>query len=79
MVALTRWAAGQAGVRPEISGIPDHVEVSRRGHMLLLINHGWDDVRCTVEGIDPETGQPVDEIELRPLEWRFLTSPPDPR
>ncbi|WP_461029806.1 beta-galactosidase [Streptomyces sparsus] len=47
---LLTEAAGTAGVRPVVAGLPPGVEAVRRGPLLFLLNHGHDAVEVELPG-----------------------------
>ncbi|MFJ3717831.1 beta-galactosidase [Streptomyces sp. NPDC090057] len=52
--ALLAGAAGEAGVRPVLDGLPAGVEAVRRGELLFLLNHGREPVAVQVPGTHHE-------------------------
>jgi len=72
MAAVTGWAAAQAGVRPVLDVPDDRVEVSRRGDVLTLINHGGDAVTVSVSGTDAVTGDIVENVTLERFGWTMI-------
>ena len=72
MTAVTGWAAAQAGIRPVLDVPDDRVEVSRRGDVLTLINHGADAVTVAVTGADAITGEPVESVTLGRFDWAMI-------
>ncbi|MGW9113019.1 beta-galactosidase [Microbacterium sp. NPDC055683] len=65
----------EARVRPVIDGLPDGVEVARRGDLVTIINHGGAEVEVSASGTDLRTGEPTRTIRLAPQEPVFLLSP----
>ncbi|TFV96887.1 beta-galactosidase [Leifsonia flava] len=64
-----------AGVEPLLSGLPETVEVARRGDVLTLINHGSQTARAAVSGVDLLTGASVDQVTLEPFGYVLLRMP----
>jgi len=65
-------ALADAGVRPVLAGLPDYVEVMRRGRLVTLVNHGGPAFRTGIAGTDAVSGLRADDVELAPYEWRML-------
>jgi beta-galactosidase len=66
-----------AGVEPVVAGLPELVEVARRGDVVTLINHGADTVDVTVPGATSLlTGEAAETTTLAPFEWVVLRSAP---
>jgi len=61
-----------AGVEPVLPGLPESVEVARRGPLVTLVNHGGARVDLAVAGVDAATGERVDGVVLEPFGWRIL-------
>ena len=58
-----------------VAGLPEKVEVARRGHLVTLINHGDEAVEILLEGTDAETGEPVGRRTLEPQAVLFALAP----
>ena len=65
----------EAGVDPVIIGLPETVEVARRGDVLTVINHGPDAVTVSLPGTDIHTGHPAGTVTLAPFAYRLITHP----
>lgn len=63
-----------AGLAPLLPGLPERVDVARRGDVLTIVNHG---VACTVRVEAPclDTGERVGEVELAPFEVLRVAAP----
>jgi beta-galactosidase len=61
-----------AGVAPVLAGLPEHVEVARRGELVTVINHGGAAVEVSIEGIDAVTGDRVGSVTLEPYDWALV-------
>lgn len=72
MHAVLRWLAEEAGVHAEIEGLPEHVEIARRGGVLTVINHSDEPFAVDVEGTDLLTGSTDARRELGPFGWVFV-------
>ena len=72
MRAVLRWLAAEAGVAPEIEGLPEHVEIARRGGILTVINHSADPFAVDVPGTDLLTGSTAARRELGAYGWAFI-------
>jgi beta-galactosidase len=72
MLAVTRWAAERAGVRPVLDAPSEWVEAARRGDLITVINHGREPVRVEVRGTDLLSGASVDGLELEPFGWALV-------
>ena len=62
-------------VTPVVAGLPEKVEVARRGHLVTLINHGDEAVEILLEGTDAETGEPVGRRTLETQAVLFALAP----
>lgn len=69
MTALLGWLAAEAGVEPELAGLPERVEVARRGDLVTVINHGHEPVTVTVPGTDLLSGSTDALRELDAFGW----------
>lgn len=82
MAAMLLRAADAAGARPVVAGAPPHVEATRRGHYLFLLNHSATDAAVvTVQpgGTNLITGDPVPgSLTLPPLDVAVLAYPAGP-
>jgi len=72
MTAVLGWLAAEAGVSPEIEGLPEHVEVARRGSILTVINHSAQPYAVDVEGVDLLDGSTEPRRELDAFGWAFI-------
>ncbi|WP_314098018.1 beta-galactosidase [Microbacterium foliorum] len=72
MAAVLGWLAVEAGVTPEIEGLPEHVEVARRGSVLTVINHSTRPYAVDVEGVDLLSGSTEPRRELDAFGWAFI-------
>ncbi|MCP1427896.1 beta-galactosidase [Microbacterium foliorum] len=72
MAAVLGWLAAEAGVAPEIEGLPEHVEVARRGSILTVINHSGRPYAVDVEGVDLLSGSTEPRRELDAFGWAFI-------
>ncbi|KAA0962410.1 beta-galactosidase [Microbacterium sp. ANT_H45B] len=72
MAAVLGWLAAEAGVTPEIEGLPEHVEVARRGSILTVINHSSRPYAVDVEGVDLLSGSTEPRRELDAFGWAFI-------
>ncbi|MER7447452.1 beta-galactosidase [Microbacterium sp. NPDC097977] len=72
MAAVLGWLAAEAGVAPEIEGLPEHVEVARRGSILTVINHSTRPYAVDVEGVDLLSGSTEPRRELDAFGWAFI-------
>ncbi|CAH0225388.1 beta-galactosidase [Microbacterium foliorum] len=72
MAAVLGWLAAEAGVSPEIEGLPEHVEVARRGSILTVINHSAQPYAVDIEGVDLLDGSTEPRRELDAFGWAFL-------
>ncbi|MDQ7994056.1 MAG: beta-galactosidase trimerization domain-containing protein, partial [Propionicimonas sp.] len=61
-----------AGVGPVLPGLPAAVEVTRRGDLVTVINHGATAVAVALTGTDIVTGEPVAGVHLDPDGYRFV-------
>ncbi|MFS0892714.1 beta-galactosidase [Microbacterium sp. 179-I 3D3 NHS] len=65
-------ALADAAVEPTLPGLPEHVEVARRGSMLTLVNHGGPVAEIALSGRDVLTGEEVSAVRLAAWDWRML-------
>ncbi|MFS0911970.1 beta-galactosidase [Microbacterium sp. 179-I 3D2 NHS] len=65
-------ALADAAVEPTLPGLPEHVEVARRGSMLTLVNHGGPVAEIALSGRDVLTGEEVSAARLAAWDWRML-------
>ncbi|AXL13254.1 beta-galactosidase [Microbacterium foliorum] len=72
MAAVLGWLAAEAGVSPEIEGLPEHVEVARRGSILTVINHSAQPYAVDIEGVDLLDGSTEPRRELDAFGWAFI-------
>jgi beta-galactosidase len=61
-----------AGVHPVLPGLPELVEVARRGHVVTVINHGPTNVRLDLTGVEFGSGTEVAGPVLQPFEYLLL-------
>ncbi|WP_084003298.1 beta-galactosidase [Agromyces aureus] len=61
-----------ASVAPVVAGLPEHVEVARRGDVVTAINHGGPTATVPLAGTDLVTGAVVDGLELAAWEWAIV-------
>lgn len=71
--AVLDHAMADAAVQPVLTGLPDHIEVARRGPLLTLVNHGRTPFACDLGGTNMMTGAYQERVELRPHGWCILT------
>lgn len=55
-----------------MTGLPETVEVARRGDIVTVINHGAEPVPINVPGTDILTGEDVRGFTLAPFEYRLV-------
>ncbi|NQX03448.1 beta-galactosidase [Rathayibacter sp. VKM Ac-2856] len=72
MLAVTEWAAREAGIEPVLRTPSPWVEAARRGDVLTVINHGTEPVDVTVSGTDLQTGRPVESVHLEQYAWTLV-------
>ncbi|WP_187250694.1 beta-galactosidase [Microbacterium sp. 4-7] len=72
MAAVLRWLAAEAGVTAEVEGLPEHVEIARRGGILTVINHSAEPFAVDVPGRDVLTGSTAARRELGAYGWAFI-------
>jgi beta-galactosidase len=72
MLAVTRWAAAEAGIDPVLEVPNEWVEVARRGDVLTVINHGAETVSVPLDGVDLVTGAAVHSLELGQYDWALV-------
>ncbi|MEV7611118.1 beta-galactosidase [Microbacterium sp. NPDC089320] len=72
MAAVLRWLATEAGVTAEIEGLPEHVEIARRGGILTVINHSAEPFAVDVPGRDVLSGSTEERRELGAYGWAFI-------
>lgn len=72
MRAVLGWLAGQVGVSAIIEGLPEHIEIARRGGILTAINHSAEPAVVTIAGTDVLTGGTESRRELGPFGWAFV-------
>ncbi|WP_430645261.1 beta-galactosidase [Agromyces sp. GXS1127] len=61
-----------SGVDPVIAGLPEHVEVARRGRLVTIVNHGGPAASVDLTGTDAVTGDRVERVELGAFEWAMV-------
>ncbi|MGA1836060.1 beta-galactosidase [Herbiconiux sp. 11R-BC] len=76
MLAVTRWAAGLAGVQPVLDTPNEWVEAARRGSLLTIINHGTEPVEVAVTGVDVVSGASVTAVSLERFGWALVDTAP---
>ncbi|MGO2751081.1 MAG: beta-galactosidase [Pseudoclavibacter sp.] len=85
MLAVTRWAAGLAGVEALVHADGERVDAARRGDILTVINHGFEpstvfaagtvvaaEGAFGVGGAALEARSTVSELRLAPFGWALL-------
>ncbi|WP_111766965.1 beta-galactosidase [Nakamurella deserti] len=75
MTTVLRWALDRAVIAPELPGLPECVEVARRGSVLTVINHGAYPVSLSLPGSNLLTGDPLDDVTLAPFAWVMTDQP----
>ncbi|KQM82687.1 beta-galactosidase [Agromyces sp. Leaf222] len=70
--AVVDHVLADAAVAPVLPGLPEHVEVARRGDVVTVINHGGAPTRVPLAGTDLITGAAVDGLELAAWEWAIV-------
>ena len=78
MTAVLGWLASEAGVAAEIPGLPEHVEIARRGSILTVINHSAAPIDVDVIGTDMLTGSTDARRELGAFGWAFIDTSDSP-
>lgn len=78
-LAVVDHVLADAGVGPVVDGLPEHVEVARRGELVTLVNHGGDgdgecdgEVEVPITGIDAVTGERVESVRLGAFDWALV-------
>lgn len=78
-LAVVDHVLADAGVGPVVDGLPEHVEVARRGELVTLVNHGGDgdgecdgEVEVPITGIDAVTGEQVESVRLGAFDWALV-------
>ncbi len=61
-----------AGVAPVLPGLPEHVEVARRGELVTVVNQGGARVDVPITGVDAVAGERVDSLQLDAYEWAMV-------
>ena len=61
-----------AGVAPVLDGLPEDIEIARRGDVLTLINHGSEPFEAPLRGTDLVSGEPIDGVMLAPFGWAIV-------
>ncbi|MGR0321221.1 beta-galactosidase [Agromyces sp. ZXT2-3] len=62
------------GVEPVIAGLPEHVEVARRGRLVTVVNHGGPAASVDVVGTDAVTGTRVERVGLAAFDWAMVVA-----
>jgi beta-galactosidase len=70
--AVVDHVLAATGVSPVLAGLPERVEVARRGDVLTVINHGDVPVDVPLRGADLVTGASVDGVTLEPYAWTIV-------
>ncbi|WP_308796965.1 beta-galactosidase [Agromyces silvae] len=70
--AVVDHVLAATGVAPVLAGLPEGVEVARRGDVLTVINHGAEPVEVPVRGTDLVSGESVGGVVLEPHDWRIV-------
>lgn len=68
METITGTVFSAAGIRPVAKGLPEFVEAARRGHVVIVINHGPTAATIELSGIEFGTGAVVAGRTLAPFE-----------
>jgi beta-galactosidase len=71
-LAVVDHVLADAGVEPVVAGLPEHVEVARRGELVTLVHHGGEPVEVPITGTDAVTGERVDSVRLGPFDWAMV-------
>ncbi|MDQ4137585.1 MAG: beta-galactosidase [Actinomycetota bacterium] len=71
--AVTGYLAAQAGVEPSLPGLPATVEVTERGNVLIVINHGSSTQRISIsEPLGDLSGAAATELHLKPFDYAVV-------
>ncbi|MGY6497615.1 MAG: beta-galactosidase trimerization domain-containing protein, partial [Microcella sp.] len=73
--AVVDHVLAEAGVHPVVAGLPEHVEVMRRGELVTVINQTPTAVRVELPGRDFLTDEPVGAVELPGFGVQLLRHP----
>jgi beta-galactosidase len=71
---VIRYVPAQAGVEPVVVGLPEFVEVARRGHIITLINQGTTTVDLDLSGFELATGADIGRLRLKPFSYALVRS-----
>ena len=71
---ITRQILEAAGVEPVLAGMPEMVEVARRGDVVTVLNHGSEPATLRVSGVSVTSGKSVSDPTLAPFEYVMLRS-----
>src|SRR5215207_1759711 len=63
-LALVDHVLADAGVEPVVGGLPERVEVARRGELVTLVHHGGEPVEVPIAGVDAVTGERMESLRL---------------
>ncbi|GAA1059272.1 beta-galactosidase [Agromyces bracchium] len=61
-----------SGVEPVVAGLPDHVEIARRGRLVTVVNHGGPEASVDLAGTDAVTGDRVDRVVIGAFDWAMV-------
>lgn len=75
--ALVGAVVAASGARPVLDGLPASVEAARRGDLVTVINHGDEPVVVDLDGVDIETGGPIERKEVGAQGVLFALAPAD--
>ncbi|NQX28041.1 beta-galactosidase [Microbacteriaceae bacterium VKM Ac-2854] len=75
-LAITGYVLDAAGVEPVLPGLPDRVEVARRGDVVTVINHGPEVVEVDLHGAELSTGAAAGRRRLEPFDYVMLRAAP---
>ncbi|RZT60717.1 beta-galactosidase [Microcella alkaliphila] len=73
--AVVDHVLAEAGVHPVVAGLPDYVEVMRRGDLVTVINQSSIGVAVELPGRDFLTDEPVGAVELPGFGVQLLRHP----
>ena len=71
-LALVDHVLADAGVDPVVGGVPERVEVARRGELVTLVHHGGEPVEVPIAGVDAVTGERVESVRLGAYDWALV-------
>lgn len=75
--ALVAELAARRGIAPVLPSLPEagDLEVTLRGDVAVLINHGREEVMALVTGRNLATGDEVTSVSLKPFAWALVQLP----